>query len=391
MEALQELDQVAYVRFASVYRNFREAKDFEAFLGELGGTDGRADAVRRQPPLGARRRPSHARGTTRSAACSGDIAPYARRPGARPPRPRQCLAEPGGRLRAGASDGRVIGRGWTQPGGRPHAETEALRRAGAAARGATAYVTLEPCSHHGRTPPCCDALIAAGVARVVVAMRDPDPRVNGRGLALLRDAGIEVEDGLLEAEARALNAGFFRRIEAGLPLVTLKLATTLDGRIATATGESRWITGAEARREAHAMRARHDAILVGSGTVLADDPDLTCRIPGMERVPMLRVVADARLRTPADRAAGRHRHGGADLHRHHPRPPAGRPRALHRRRRRGADRAGRRDRARPARHARRAGAARRDARARRRRRRPRRRAAAGRAGRPPRLVPRARP
>lgn len=195
-------------------------------------------------------------------------------------------------------DGRVVGRGWTQPGGRPHAETEALRRAGPKARGATAYVTLEPCSHHGRTPPCCNALADAGVARVVMAMRDPDPRVNGRGLAMLRDAAIVVEEGLLEAEARAVNAGFFRRIESGLPIVTLKLATTLDGRIATATGESRWITGPEARRESHALRARHDAILVGSGTVLADDPDLTCRIPGMERVPMLRVVADARLRTP---------------------------------------------------------------------------------------------
>lgn len=194
--------------------------------------------------------------------------------------------------------GEVVGRGWTQPGGRPHAETEALRRAGAKARGATAYVTLEPCSHHGRTPPCCDALEAAGVARVVVAMRDPDPRVNGRGLERLRAAGILVEEGLCGAEARALNAGFFRRIEAGMPVVTLKLASTLDGRIATAAGESRWITGPEARREAHAMRARHDAILVGSGTVIADDPDLTCRIPGMERAPMLRVVADARLRTP---------------------------------------------------------------------------------------------
>ncbi|MFM7781436.1 MAG: bifunctional diaminohydroxyphosphoribosylaminopyrimidine deaminase/5-amino-6-(5-phosphoribosylamino)uracil reductase RibD, partial [Alphaproteobacteria bacterium] len=176
--------------------------------------------------------------------------------------------------------------------------TEALRRAGEAARGATAYVTLEPCSHHGRTPPCCEALAGAGIARVVMAMRDPDPRVNGRGLAMLRGAGIVVEEGLLEAEARALNAGFFRRIQAGMPVVTLKLASTLDGRIATATGESRWITGEAARREVHALRARHDAILVGSGTVLADDPDLTCRIPGMERVPMLRVVADARLRTP---------------------------------------------------------------------------------------------
>ena len=195
-------------------------------------------------------------------------------------------------------DGRVIGRGWTQPGGRPHAETEALRRAGDAARGATAYVTLEPCSHHGRTPPCCEALAGAGITRVVMAMRDPDPRVNGRGLAMLRGAGFVVEEGLLEGEARALNAGFFRRIQAGMPVVTLKLASTLDGRIATATGESRWITGEAARREVHALRARHDAILVGSGTVLADDPDLTCRLPGMERAPMLRVVADARLRTP---------------------------------------------------------------------------------------------
>lgn len=197
-----------------------------------------------------------------------------------------------------APDGRVVGRGWTQPGGRPHAETEALVRAGDAARGGTAYVTLEPCSHWGRTPPCCDALIRAGVARVVVAAGDPDPRVDGRGLARLREAGIAVETGLLRAQAEALNAGFAGRITLGRPLVTLKLATTLDGRIATASGESRWITGAEARREAHALRARHDAILVGSGTVLADDPDLTCRIPGMARVPIARVVADARLRTP---------------------------------------------------------------------------------------------
>ena len=195
-------------------------------------------------------------------------------------------------------DGQVVGRGWTQPGGRPHAETEALRRAGELARGATAYVTLEPCSHHGRTPPCCDALIAAGVARVVCAMRDPDPRVNGRGFGRLRNAGIEVLEGLLEAEAQAGNAGFTRRIREGRPFVTLKLATTLDGRIATATGESRWITGPEARREAHAMRARHDAILVGSGTAVSDDPDLTCRLPGAAQVKALRVIADARLRTP---------------------------------------------------------------------------------------------
>lgn len=194
--------------------------------------------------------------------------------------------------------GRVIGRGWTQPGGRPHAETEALCRAGPQAEGSTAYVTLEPCSHHGRTPPCCDALIRARVARVVVALRDPDARVDGRGLVRLREAGIAVEEGLLAEEARAQGAGFLRRITAGLPLVTLKLASTLDGRIATATGESRWITGPEARRAVHALRARHDAVLVGSGTVLADDPDLSCRIPGMDRAAILRVVADARLRLP---------------------------------------------------------------------------------------------
>jgi diaminohydroxyphosphoribosylaminopyrimidine deaminase/5-amino-6-(5-phosphoribosylamino)uracil reductase len=195
-------------------------------------------------------------------------------------------------------EGRVVGRGWTQPGGRPHAETEALAHAGEAARGATAYVTLEPCSHWGRTPPCCDALIAAGVSRVVVAAGDPDPRVDGRGLRRLREAGITVEQGMLEAEARAVIAGFVRRITLGLPLVTLKLATSLDGRIATAGGESRWITGGAARRAAHGLRASHDAVLVGSGTVLADDPDLSCRIPGMARVPIARVVADTRLRTP---------------------------------------------------------------------------------------------
>src|SRR5438067_7968302 len=140
-------------------------------------------------------------------------------------------------------DGRIVGRGWTQPGGRPHAETEALGRAGAAARGATAYVTLEPCCHHGRTPPCADALIAAGVRRVVAAVEDPDPRVAGGGMARLRAAGISVETGLCAAEANEVNAGFFQRIRLGRPLVTLKLATSLDGRIAMPSGESRWITG----------------------------------------------------------------------------------------------------------------------------------------------------
>jgi diaminohydroxyphosphoribosylaminopyrimidine deaminase/5-amino-6-(5-phosphoribosylamino)uracil reductase len=196
--------------------------------------------------------------------------------------------------------GEVVGRGWTQPGGRPHAETEALRRAGAAARGGTAYVTLEPCCHWGRTPPCTDAMIAAGIARVVVALRDPDPRVDGEGFTRLRAAGIVVEEGLLQAEAVSLNAGFIKRLRHGLPLVTLKLATTLDGRIATASKESRWITGPESRRAAHGLRARHDAIMVGSGTVLDDDPDLTCRLPGGVPVPAPRVVADARLRIPLE-------------------------------------------------------------------------------------------
>jgi diaminohydroxyphosphoribosylaminopyrimidine deaminase/5-amino-6-(5-phosphoribosylamino)uracil reductase len=197
-----------------------------------------------------------------------------------------------------ARDGRVVGRGWTQPGGRPHAETEALARAGDAARGATAYVTLEPCCHWGRTPPCADALIAAGLSRVVVALEDPDPRVAGGGLARLRAAGIIVEAGLGAAEAAELNAGFFQRVRLGRPLVTLKLATSLDGRIATASGTSRWITGPPARERAHLLRATHDAILVGTDTVIADNPQLTCRLPGLGGYSPVRVVIDRQLRVP---------------------------------------------------------------------------------------------
>lgn len=197
-------------------------------------------------------------------------------------------------------DGRVVGRGATGPGGRPHAETVALAQAGAAAAGATAYVSLEPCAHHGQTPPCAEALIAAGVARVVYAAADPDPRVDGRGEALLRAAGIAVTAGVCRAEAEALNAGFISRVRRNRPLVTLKLATTLDGFIATSGGESKWITGAAARRRAHLLRAQNDAILVGSGTVLADDPELTCRLPGMAARSPVRVVLDRRLRTPPE-------------------------------------------------------------------------------------------
>ena len=195
-------------------------------------------------------------------------------------------------------DGRVVGRGTTAPGGRPHAEAVALAMAGDRAKGATAYVTLEPCCHWGRSPPCTDALIAAGIARAVIGATDPDSRVNGQGLAKLRDAGIAVETGLLEAEALETLIGFNHRITLGRPMVTLKLASTLDGRIATHSGESQWITGTPARRLAHAMRGRHDAVMVGVGTVLADNPELTCRIPGFRPTPVVRIVADSHLRTP---------------------------------------------------------------------------------------------
>jgi diaminohydroxyphosphoribosylaminopyrimidine deaminase / 5-amino-6-(5-phosphoribosylamino)uracil reductase len=195
-------------------------------------------------------------------------------------------------------DGRIVGRGWTQPGGRPHAETEALSRAGGAAAGSTAFVSLEPCCHHGATPPCTKALIAAGIKRVVAAVEDPDPRVSGQGIRRLREAGISVATGICESEASALNAGFFLRIRAGRPLVTLKLATTLDGRIATRSGESRWITGPLARARVHRLRATHDAVMVGSNTVLMDDPLLTCRLPGLDRASPVRIIVDSRLRVP---------------------------------------------------------------------------------------------
>lgn len=194
--------------------------------------------------------------------------------------------------------GRVVGRAVTAPGGRPHAEILALGMAGTAARGATAYATLEPCCHWGHTPPCADALIEAGVARVVVATRDPDPRVDGAGVARLRAAGIDVVEGVLGDEAEEVAAGFLSRVRRGRPLVTLKLASTLDGRIATKSGASQWITGPEARRLGHALRGRHDAILVGVGTVLADDPLLSCRIPGFRPTASVRVIADSHLRTP---------------------------------------------------------------------------------------------
>ena len=191
-------------------------------------------------------------------------------------------------------DGAVVGEGWHQKAGEPHAEVHALRAAGERARGATAYVTLEPCSHTGRTPPCADALIAAGVVRVVAAMPDPNPLVAGAGLAKLAAAGIATASGLLEAEARELNVGFVSRMTRGRPWVRMKVAMSLDGRTALANGVSQWITGADARRDAHAWRARSCAMLTGIGTVRDDDPSLTVREVPTSRQP-LRVVLDGWL------------------------------------------------------------------------------------------------
>ena len=201
-------------------------------------------------------------------------------------------------------DGAIAGRGWTQPGGRPHAEVRALEQAGTSARGATAYVSLEPCAHHGQTPPCAAALIEAGVARVVTALTDPDERVSGKGHAMLRAAGVQVTEDVEAEAARLANAGFLSRVLRGRPMVTLKLALTLDARIATATGESRWITGPQARRRVHLMRATHDAVLVGAGTARADDPELTVRGLGIARQPV-RIVADSRLGLSPDSRLGR--------------------------------------------------------------------------------------
>jgi len=196
-------------------------------------------------------------------------------------------------------DGVIVGRGWTQAGGRPHAEPEALKRAGAAARGATLYVSLEPCSHFGKSPPCVDAIIAAGIARVVASIEDPNPEVAGQGFARLRAAGIAVDIGLGAAEATHDHAGHIRRIRDKRPHVILKLAVSADDKIAAAGGKTVAITGEMARTRVHLLRAQSDAILVGIGTALADDPLLTCRLPGMEARSPVRVVLDRALRIPA--------------------------------------------------------------------------------------------
>ncbi len=194
-------------------------------------------------------------------------------------------------------DDHIVGRGWTQPGGIPHAETVALSRAGPNAKGCTAYVTLEPCAHHGRTPPCAAALIAAGVARVVIATNDPNPKVDGQGAAMLRNAGIVVTSGILEDVARAQHVGFMSRISTGRPMVTLKLAASFDGRIAMASSESQWITGPIARRLVHAQRACHDAVMVGGGTARSDDPTLIVRDLGVRHQPV-RVIWSRQLDLP---------------------------------------------------------------------------------------------
>ena len=195
-------------------------------------------------------------------------------------------------------DGVIVGRGWTQPGGRPHAEVEALRRAGEAARGATLYVTLEPCSHFGKSPPCADAVIAAGIARVVSAIEDPNPQVAGEGHARLRAAGISVEIGVGAREAAHDHAGHIRRVRDGRPHVMLKLAISADGKVGAVGRAPVAITGAEVRDRVHLLRAQSDAIMVGIGTVLADDPMLTCRLPGMAADSPVRIVLDSALRLP---------------------------------------------------------------------------------------------
>jgi diaminohydroxyphosphoribosylaminopyrimidine deaminase / 5-amino-6-(5-phosphoribosylamino)uracil reductase len=197
-------------------------------------------------------------------------------------------------------DGIIVGRGWTQPGGRPHAEPVALKQAGDAARGATLYVTLEPCSHFGKSPPCTDAVIASRIARVVAAIEDPNPEVAGQGFAKLRAAGIAVDVGLEREEAAYAHAGHFRRIRGHRPHVIVKLAVSADDKIGAAGRKPVAITGEAARTRVHLLRAQCDAILVGIGTVLADDPELTCRLPGMEARSPVRVVLDRALRTPGD-------------------------------------------------------------------------------------------
>lgn len=222
----------------------------------------------------------------------------------------------------------VIAEGHHARAGEPHAETIALQQAAAAARGADLYVSLEPCAHHGRTPPCVEAIIGAGVARVFAAMRDPNPRVDGRGIARLRQAGLAVSVGLLGEEAARLNEVYCKHVTTGLPHVTLKIGMSLDGKTATRSGDARWITGEESRRRVHELRNVSDAVLVGIGTVLADDPDLTTRLPGVECHHPHRVVIDSRLRIPNKARVLQHRNKGRTILVAGPHAPEARAREL---------------------------------------------------------------
>lgn len=197
-------------------------------------------------------------------------------------------------------DNLIVGRGYTGEGGRPHAEQQALKQAGAHAKGATVYITLEPCCHHGQTPPCTEALIQAGIARAVIAIKDPDPRVSGNGIARLQQAGIEVLLHILRKEALDINKGFFTRVLHKRPMVTLKCASSLDGKVATSNGDSKWLTSHAARHFAHLLRKENEAIIVGINTVISDDPKLTCRLHGMGDYSPTRVIIDSQLRTPAN-------------------------------------------------------------------------------------------
>ncbi len=192
----------------------------------------------------------------------------------------------------------IIGCGWTQPGGRPHAETQALHQAGPAARGGSAYISLEPCAHQGKTPPCSVALVKAGIVRAVIACRDPDSRVAGQGVEILREAGVECVMGVECDDAEALNRGFFQRICQGRPLITLKLAASQDGRMTDSNQISQWISGDQSRAWTHGLRARYDAVLIGAGVAVSDDPRLTCRLPGMAGYSPVRLLLDSHLRTP---------------------------------------------------------------------------------------------
>ena len=211
------------------------------------------------------------------------------------------------------NEGRLLGRGWTQNGGRPHAETVALAEAGKQAMAATAYVTLEPCAHHGKTPPCAEALIKSGISRIVIAIQDPDSRVAGRGIKMLKDAGLEVIANVLTAEAQYLLNGYFRLRLDGRPMITVKLATSLDGRVALGNGVSQWITSQASRQRVHLMRSRHDAVLTSGATALADNPTLTCRLPGLDEIQPLRVVVSSQQGIAADSNLAKTTHKGKVL------------------------------------------------------------------------------